>query len=445
MVFYLDTMLSWTSYNFILLCVMAASVAVGYILFGRTASTNHLNTSKQTYKTEDLTARVAHLKNVKNQLERDIRQLREEYAELRDWIQAGKVAPKNSADGLVKPLIESMLKLEISKCSGLEFRECSIDEQIPTFSSVSLEHSVRKQCDEADEIKFHRSSIPTKLVASETNQIISKVINWDVQQNISNNLVIAKNVIFDSSVGICDGRDYKQQVIAETAKLNAQLKVNYLCQRRLIQDNEQLEIRKESLFEVVRKLEVKKKKLENHQHKIEDHLKHLKEKRKEFLKNARRESFSFAFSPQRSRSKTFSQDRPQRQLSDQTLNPRRLSFSARVKHIRQSTMSSIMGKMEPNLLVNAPTLPIRSEIKVDLPGEDSGTEEPNSLFLFRRDLSTTGRSSGNIPASLSLEKSGEEISEDCLIAAPDESTITWSAPQLPRDSSDWDLSQTFLL
>jgi len=191
-VFYLDAMLSWTSYNFILLCVMAASVAVGYILFGRTAGTNHPNTSKQMYKTEDLTARVAHLKNEKKQLERDIRQLREEYSELRDWIQAGKVPPKNSADGLVEAPIEPMIKLEICNCSVIEFRECSIDEQIPSFSSVSRDQGVRKQCDEGEEIKFRRSSISTKPGASETNQIISKVLNEDVQQNISKNLDIEK-------------------------------------------------------------------------------------------------------------------------------------------------------------------------------------------------------------------------------------------------------------
>jgi len=202
-------------------------------------------------------------------------------------------------------------------------------------------------------------------------------------------------------------------------------------------------MRKESLFEVVRKLEVRKKNLENHQHKIEDHLKQLKERRKEFLKNARRESFSSAFSPKRSRSGTVSLDRPHRQLSDRTSNPRRLSFSARVKHIRQNTLSNIMGKTESNLLLNAQTPPIRSEKKVDLPQEDSGTEERNSLS--HRDLSITGRSSGNIPETLSVEKSGDETSEDCLIAAPDENTITWSAPHLPRNSSDWDFSQTFLL
>jgi len=325
--------------KYVWVCVFLATLAVGYGLSRFTSN----NASEKTREPSDANeVRLVNLNKEKKQLEDDIKKLQEGCLDLKEKIESDTLPQEVN----VNVLEQNCVKLEFPSINSTTVRDpIYINEISHCVVSLSSPPEDYNQLEDWEEVKrVDPSSISTPPVITEDyNQQREDMSPREVTLLIEENEGI--RVRIDTEEDNLR-MERKQKLEADSTNLKNQLGEGILRQKRLQQENLTYASRKESLIEDVRKLEIRKKKLENHKRDLKEKLKLLRKEGKETLK-MRKHSWSLDKLPQIPKENTRFSRISAKKLGHRSKSGSpipQLTYAQRANRIRRNTLCGLSYK-----------------------------------------------------------------------------------------------------
>jgi len=429
--------------KYVWVCVLLAALAVGYGISRYTSNNASQKTREPSDANERSTSRLVNLKKEKKQLEDDIKKLQEGCLDLKEKIETDPLPQEVN----VNVVEQNCVNLQFPSINATQVRDPinirEIAHGVVSLSSPPQDYNQLEGWEEVKRADLSSISTPPVIIEDYKQQ-------WEDISPREVSLLIEKNEGIRISIDTQEDNlrmERKQKLEAEATKLKNQLGEGILRQKRLQQENLTYASRKESLIEDVRKLETRKKELQNHQRDLKEKLKLLRKQGKETLK-MRKHSWS-SDTPQKKSKENNRFSRTPTEKSLKSGHNRKsgsgtppLTWAQRVNQIRQTTLRGVSYKRKglppEGLQKEHPKAQV--DHKVQTPRRRIEVEQLDETVTKR----AVSEGVTSPPKSrISVETDNLEDGIVVNVDVPSSENVT--VRSLPSPRTDWDFSRPYVI